>query len=202
MLMRVPGEVQKGTLDEYEGAWRSTERDPGWILWPLDKQMGGASAWGSPWISRVFAAKTNHFPWLKSQTLCRKKVPDWMWRESPITSLWHYLQLLCQQCSIMYYNNSSESSRNFRNTMEIFGYISMAHFSGGSNFLHFHAVFRKNWSNGTLVPPYGVGASFGKSWIFHCIFKVVFCVFLCGMWENRSKSNWLVIIPNLLKKII
>ena len=59
MLMRVPGEVQKECLDEYLGPW----------MCKWEEQVPG----GSPWISRVFAAKTNHFPWLKSQTPCRKK---------------------------------------------------------------------------------------------------------------------------------
>ena len=59
MLMRVPGEVQKECLDEYLGPWMCK-----WV-----EQVPGSG----PWISRVFAAKTNHFPWLKCQTPCRKK---------------------------------------------------------------------------------------------------------------------------------
>ena len=39
----------------------------------------------------------------------------------------------------------------------------------GPKFLHFHAVFGKNWPNNRLVPPLGVSApSSGKSWIRHC----------------------------------
>ena len=41
----------------------------------------------------------------------------------------------------------------------------------GPKFLHFHAVFGKNWPNNRLAPPpFGVSApSSGKSWIRHCI---------------------------------
>ena len=46
-----------GTLIQLPWMYKGVEQVPG----------------GSPWISRVFAAKTNHFPWLKSQTPCRKK---------------------------------------------------------------------------------------------------------------------------------
>ena len=40
----------------------------------------------------------------------------------------------------------------------------------GSNFLHFHAVFGKNWSNSMLAPPpLGLAPPpSGKSWIRHC----------------------------------
>ena len=39
----------------------------------------------------------------------------------------------------------------------------------GPKFLHFHAVFGKNWPNNRLAPPLGVSApSSGKSWIRHC----------------------------------
>ena len=38
----------------------------------------------------------------------------------------------------------------------------------GPKFLHFHAVFGKNWPNNRLAPPFGVSApSSGKSWIRH-----------------------------------
>ena len=39
----------------------------------------------------------------------------------------------------------------------------------GPNFLHFHAVFEKNWSNNRLAPPPfgGSAPSSGKSWIRH-----------------------------------
>ena len=33
------------------------------------------------------------------------------------------------------------------------------------NFLHFHAVFDKFWPNNRLMPPFGVSAPPGKSWI-------------------------------------
>ena len=40
----------------------------------------------------------------------------------------------------------------------------------GPKFLHFHAVFGKNWPNNRLAPPFGVSApSSGKSWIRHCV---------------------------------
>ena len=46
----------------------------------------------------------------------------------------------------------------------------------GLKFLHFHAVFGKNWPNNRLAPPpFGVSApSSGKSWIRH--------------WRGRGKS--------------
>ena len=44
----------------------------------------------------------------------------------------------------------------------------------GPKFLHFHAVFGKNWPNNRLVPPFRISApSSGKSWIRHC--KVIKC---------------------------
>ena len=35
-------------------------------------------------------------------------------------------------------------------------------------FLHFHAVFRKNWSNSMLAPLWDWCIPSGKSWICHC----------------------------------
>ena len=40
----------------------------------------------------------------------------------------------------------------------------------GPKFLHFHAVFGKNWPNNRLPPPFGISTpSSGKSWIGHWI---------------------------------
>ena len=53
MLIRVPGQVPKGCLDEDLAPGRANRRSKR----PLDVQMGGAHG---PWISRVLAARTNH----------------------------------------------------------------------------------------------------------------------------------------------
>ena len=58
--------------------------------------------------------------------------------------------------------------------------------SAGPKFLHFHAVFGKNWPNNRLAPnPFGVSApSSGKSWIHHWSVLV---------WPMQLSRQWPVI---------
>ena len=61
--------------------------------------------------------------------------------------------------------------------------------SSGPKFLHFHAVFRKNWPNNRLAPPpFWVSApSSGKSWIRHwSLFNK--CNSTCGLPSSIDKT--------------
>ena len=64
----------------------------------------------------------------------------------------------------------------------------------GPKFLHFHAVFGKNWPNNRLAPPFGLSApSSGKSWICHwlCLFFTAQKKFLEALyhWKQLQFSS-------------
>ena len=57
----------------------------------------------------------------------------------------------------------------------------------GPKFLHFHAVFGKNWPNNRLAPPPGLGApSSGKSWIRHCLCHFLGQILLVARYSHLS----------------
>ena len=53
----------------------------------------------------------------------------------------------------------------------------------GPKFLHFHAVYRKNWSNNRLAPPSGVG---GPLWEILDPSLDAFAICFCNVSETRS----------------
>ena len=60
-------------------------------------------------------------------------------------------------------------------------------------FLHFHAVFEKNWPNNRLVHPHRVGTPSGKSWMHHWrLFQKTFIIcidFLDGQTDRFWSLN-------------